>query len=65
MAISKVQLSDGRTLVDLTSDTVTAASMLVGFTAHGSDGQQVTGTIRAMTEAEIIAAVDAAFTGAD
>ena len=44
MANSKIQLSDGTTLIDLTGDTVTAAALLSGVTAHGADGNAVTGS---------------------
>ena len=43
MAISKVNYG-GNTLIDLTSDTVDAASLLAGKTAHGKDGEAITGT---------------------
>ena len=43
MAISKV-IYGGNTLVDLTGDTVTADKMLKGTTAHGKDGELVTGS---------------------
>lgn len=43
MAISKV-IYGGNTLIDLTSDTVTADKMLKGIKAHGADGELVTGT---------------------
>lgn len=43
MAISKV-IYGNDVLVDLTSDTVAADRMLAGFTAHGADGEQITGT---------------------
>lgn len=42
--VSKVVLSNGTTLIDLTADTVTAAGMLSGVTAHGKDGAPTTGT---------------------
>lgn len=41
---SKVQLADGTILNDLTADTVSAETLLVGGTAHGADGQPITGT---------------------
>lgn len=44
MAHSKVVLSNGEVLIDLTGDTVEAAKLLAGFTAHGADGEPVTGT---------------------
>ena len=34
----------GETIIDLTGDTVTAAKILSGYTAHGKDGSQITGT---------------------
>lgn len=40
---SKVVLSDGTVLIDLTADTVDAAHMLDGYTAHGKDGAPITG----------------------
>lgn len=43
MAINKV-VYGGRTLIDLTGDTITADKMLKGFTAHGKDGTVLTGT---------------------
>ena len=42
--ISKVVLSNGTTLIDLTADTVTAADVLLGVTTHGKDGAPITGT---------------------
>lgn len=44
MATNKVVIN-GETKIDLTGDTVTAAVMLAGTTAHGADGAPVTGTI--------------------
>lgn len=44
MAINKVVLGD-QTLIDLTSDTVTADSLLEGKTAHDRSGQLITGTM--------------------
>ena len=47
MAVSKVVLSNGRTLIDLSGDTVTDASHIMsGFVGHLADGSQVTGTGR-------------------
>lgn len=42
-AISKVVYGN-TTLIDLTSDTVEASKLLSGYTAHGRDGEEVTGT---------------------
>ena len=44
MANSKIVLSDGRVLMDLTADTVKADKLLKGYTAHGADGESITGT---------------------
>ena len=41
---SKVVLASGEVLMDLTSDTVDAAHLLEGYTAHGKDGAPITGT---------------------
>ena len=41
---SKVVLSNGTVLMDLTSDTVTASDLLKDVTAHGKDGAPITGT---------------------
>ena len=43
MAINKI-VYGGRTLIDLTSDTVTADKLLKDTTAHGKDGVSITGT---------------------
>ncbi|MBS6475047.1 MAG: hypothetical protein KH354_03585 [Clostridiales bacterium] len=43
MAINKV-IYGGNTLIDLTGDTVTADKLLAGYTAHGKDGEAITGT---------------------
>lgn len=42
MGNSKI-IFGGETLIDLTSDTVTADKLLKGFTAHGKDGEPITG----------------------
>ena len=42
MGINKV-VYGGNTLIDLTGDTVTADKLLSGITAHGKDGELVTG----------------------
>lgn len=43
MAISKV-IYGGQTLIDLTGDTLKADKLLEGYTAHGADGEKITGT---------------------
>lgn len=43
MGVSKVIFGD-ETIIDLTADTVTADKVLVGYTAHGADGEKITGT---------------------
>lgn len=44
MANSKIKLGE-ETLIDLTEDTVTAARLLEGYTAHGKDGNIIIGTV--------------------
>ena len=48
MAFSKITVN-GTTNMDLTSDTVTAASLLSGYTAHDASGTQITGTLSFVT----------------
>lgn len=43
MAVNRVEYG-GSTLVDLTADTVTPETLLQGRTAHGADGEPITGT---------------------
>lgn len=54
MGVSKVEIknADGtkNVLVDLTGDTVTADKMLENETAHGADGEHITGTIVKRTQ---------------
>ena len=62
MAVSKVVYS-GNTLIDLTADTITKEKILKGYTAHGADGEPITGDCEfdantqdaTATEAEILA----------
>lgn len=42
---------NGETLIDLTADTITAQSLLKGFTAHGADGKLITGAYEAAAAA--------------
>ena len=42
--VSKVVLSNGTTLIDLTGDTVTASDLLTGVTAHDKSGASITGS---------------------
>lgn len=44
MGISKVNFG-GDTLIDLTNDSVDAASLLKGITAHNAAGEQIVGTL--------------------
>ena len=43
MAVNRVDYG-GNTLIDLTADTVTAATLLQGQTAHGKDGEVIIGS---------------------
>lgn len=44
MSNSKIVLGNGEVLMDLTADTVKPDVLLKGYTAHGADGDPVTGT---------------------
>ena len=44
MAVNKVDLANGETLIDLTGDSVTEAVVFEGATFHGSDGEVKAGT---------------------
>lgn len=48
MAVSKI-VYDGRALIDLTADTVTADALLSGTTAHDKAGNVVTGALTLAT----------------
>lgn len=48
MAVNKV-IYGTTVLVDLSGDNVTADSLLTGHTAHGADGEPVTGTLLVAT----------------
>lgn len=43
--VNKVQLANGTTLIDISSDTVAAEKMLSGVTAHDKSGAEITGSI--------------------
>lgn len=47
--VNKVQLADGSSLIDLTSDTVTANKLLAGETAHDKSGAKITGSVSFVT----------------
>ena len=47
MANSKIQLADGKVLLDLTGDTVTAENLLEGIIAHGANGEEIIGQLAA------------------
>ena len=42
MAVNKVVIND-KTVLDLTSDTVTPSDLVEGVTAHDATGMQITG----------------------
>lgn len=52
MAISKVIYGE-TTLIDISEDTVNAAAMLSGVTAHKSNGEAITGNINTKTSADL------------
>ena len=43
--VNKVALANGTVLIDLTSDTVKAESLLSGVTAHDKSGAEITGML--------------------
>ncbi len=63
LAINKVEYS-GNTLIDLTSDTVTAESLVAGVTAHDAKGNKITGVLVGQDgKSAYEIAVDEGFTG--
>lgn len=58
MAISKV-VYGGDTLIDLTADTVTKDKLLKGSTAHGANGELITGTCEYDANTQDATAADA------
>ena len=71
MANNKI-IFNGKTLIDLTADTVEAAKLLAGYTAHAANGEIITGTCdwdsntmdATATDAEILAGKTAYVKGA-
>lgn len=55
MRINKV-IYGNETLIDLSSDTVTSAALLSGYTAHGPNGESVIGNIISRSDADIAVA---------
>ena len=58
---NKVEIGND-VIIDLTADTVTAAKLAYGYTAHDASGAPITGTLEepvAATSAEVTAAVNA------
>lgn len=63
MAKNSKVVYGGKTLIDLTADTIKENKLLKGYTAHGADGEQIIGTCdfdantqdATATEAEILA----------
>lgn len=58
MGVSKV-VYGGNTLIDLTTDTIEAAKLLSGYTAHGADGETITGTCTFDSDTQDATATDA------
>ena len=52
MAFSKI-IFNGTTLMDVTSDTVEANKLLANITAHGSDGEVVTGNVSSKSSSDL------------
>ena len=59
MANSKIVLGNGEVLIDLTADTVKEDKMLKGYTAHGADGEPITGTCTYDSDTQDANAADA------
>ena len=58
MAVNKV-IYGGETLIDLTGDTVKEDKILKGYTAHGADGEKITGTCEYDANTQDATATDA------
>lgn len=58
MATSKV-IYGGRTLIDLTADTIKADKLLSGYTAHGADGEPIVGVCTFDADTQDATAVEA------
>ena len=64
MGVSKVVKSNGDVIIDLTSDTITAADLRDGVTAHGADGEAIRGTsTKDVDSSEVTAAVGEVLAG--
>ena len=50
MAVSKVQLSNGETLIDISLDTVEPSALLEGYIAHDKTGNQIISTMNFRTD---------------
>lgn len=59
MANSKIVLGNGEVLIDLTADTVQKDKLLKGYTAHGADGEVMTGTCTFDSDTQDANAADA------
>ena len=60
MAVNKVEIN-GEVKLDLTADTVTAAKLAQGETAHDASGQRITGTMH-VVQLQLIVTVSAGAT---
>ena len=59
MANSKIVLGNGEVLMDLTADTIRKDKLLQGYTAHGADGEPITGTCTYDSDTKDATAADA------
>ena len=53
MAVNKV-VYGGDTLIDLSADTVTPETLRQGTTAHGANGERITGTAASSVSGEVL-----------
>ena len=57
MGVSKV-IINGVTKIDITGDTVAANKLLTGYTAHGADGESVSGSIASKSSTDLTVSGD-------
>lgn len=53
MAVNKVRLSNGETLIDISDDTVTPETLAEGVTAHDASGERIVGTMSLLNNHDI------------
>lgn len=51
--VNKVMLANGRTLIDISGDTVTSSTMLAGYIAHDASGALIAGSIASKSSSDL------------